>query len=218
MKYKLIAFDFDGTLADSFPFFVEVFGTLADAHGFRRIHHDEIDTLRGYDARRLMRHVGLPLWKFPQVGMHFKSLMAANIARIPLFDGVGPMLQRLAQSGVTLAVVSSNSIENVRAVLGVYANCVTHFECGIDLFGKRHKLRHLLAASGLQRYEMLCIGDELRDIEAARAEKLACGVVGWGYARFDVLLAQKPEEAFSTVADLAALIQPCAQHAGDGAK
>ena len=205
MKYKLIAFDFDGTLADSFPFFVEVFGALADAHGFRRIHHDEIDTLRGYDAKRLMRHVGLPLWKFPQVGMHFKSLMAESIGRIGLFDGIGPMLQHLAQSGITLAVVSSNSIENVRAVLGKYATHIAYFECGIDLFGKRHKLRHLGAVSGLQRHEMLCVGDELRDIEAARAEKLACGVVGWGYARFDVLLAQAPDEAFASVAELARL-------------
>ncbi len=208
MKYKLIAFDFDGTLADSFPFFVEVFGTLADAHGFRRIHHDEIDTLRGYDARRLMRHVGLPLWKFPQVGMHFKSLMADSITRIKLFEGIGAVLQQLAQSDVTLAVVSSNSIENVRAVLGDYSECIDRFECGIDLFGKRHKLRHLRVASGLQRHEMLCIGDELRDIEAARAEKLPCGAVGWGYARFDVLLAQSPDEAFASVAELARLCRP----------
>ncbi|MDB5799251.1 MAG: family hydrolase [Rhodocyclales bacterium] len=208
MKYRLIAFDFDGTLADSFPFFIEVFGTLADAHGFRRIHHDEIETLRGYDARRLMRHVGLPLWKFPQVGMHFKSLMAANIARIKLFDGIGTVLQQLVQDEVMLAVVSSNSVDNVRTVLGPYADLFTHFECGVDLFGKRHKLRHLLTASGRQRHEMLCVGDELRDIEAARAEKLACGVVAWGYARFDALLAQAPDEAFRNVSDLACLGKP----------
>jgi phosphoglycolate phosphatase len=30
MKYRLIVFDFDGTLADSFPFFVSVVNTLAD--------------------------------------------------------------------------------------------------------------------------------------------------------------------------------------------
>jgi hypothetical protein len=34
--YKLAIFDFDGTLADSFPFFLSVFNTIADRHGFKR--------------------------------------------------------------------------------------------------------------------------------------------------------------------------------------
>jgi phosphoglycolate phosphatase len=37
MTYRLAIFDFDGTLADSFPFFLSVFNTIADLHGFRRI-------------------------------------------------------------------------------------------------------------------------------------------------------------------------------------
>ena len=203
MKYRLIAFDFDGTLADSFPFFIEVFGSLADAHGFARIDHADIDKLRGYDAKSLMRHVGLPLWKFPQVGAHFKRLMAADIARIKLFEGMAETLQQLAAAGVELAVVSSNSVDNVRTVLGAEAALITHFECGVDLFGKRHKLRQLLTRSALPRHEVLSIGDELRDLEAARAVSIPFGAVAWGYSRFDVLQAQAPEEAFSTVGELA---------------
>ncbi len=202
MKYKLVAFDFDGTLADSFPFFVEVFDTLADAHGFSRLDRSNMDAWRGHDAKRLMQHVGLPMWKFPKVAMHFKSLMAANIARIRLFDGIDACLQELSASGAALAVVSSNSIGNVRTVLGPQAALFGHFECGVDLFGKHHKLRRLLTRSGLQPHQMLCVGDELRDIEAARAEGLPCGVVAWGYSRFDALLAQLPDEAFGSVGEL----------------
>jgi len=203
LKYRLIAFDFDGTLADSFPFFIEVFGSLADAHGFARIDHADIDKLRGQDAKTLMRHVGLPLWKFPQVAAHFKRLMAADITRIKLFDGMAEVLQQLSAAGVQLAVVSSNSADNVRSVLGAEAALITHFECGVDLFGKRHKLRQLLKHSALPHREMLSIGDELRDLEAARACDIPCGAVAWGYSRFDVLLAQSPEEAFGTVGELA---------------
>ncbi|MEC5384316.1 HAD hydrolase-like protein [Uliginosibacterium sp. H3] len=202
MKYRLIAFDFDGTLADSFPFFIDVFGSLADAHGFSRIDHADIERLRGYDARALMRHVGLPLWKFPQVGAHFKRLMAADIGRIPLFDGIAPALQQLSAAGIELAVVSSNSADNVRAVLGEDAALITHFECGVDLFGKRHKLQQLLKRSALPQQAMLYIGDELRDHEAARASRIAFGAVAWGYSRFDVLQAQAPEECFNSVGEL----------------
>ena len=34
MKYRLAIFEFDGTLADSFPFFIRVFNQLAEQYGF----------------------------------------------------------------------------------------------------------------------------------------------------------------------------------------
>jgi len=37
MSYRLAIFDFDGTLADSWPFFMSVFNEIADQHGFRRV-------------------------------------------------------------------------------------------------------------------------------------------------------------------------------------
>ena len=46
MSYRLAIFDFDGTLADSFPFFVAVFNQVADQHAFNRIHPEELDALR----------------------------------------------------------------------------------------------------------------------------------------------------------------------------
>jgi len=82
LKYRVIVFDFDGTLADSFPFLVSVANTLADRFGFRRIAESEIATLRTYDTRRLLRHVGLPLWKVPLLAASFRTLMSERIQEI----------------------------------------------------------------------------------------------------------------------------------------
>ncbi|WP_019142332.1 HAD hydrolase-like protein [Noviherbaspirillum massiliense] len=213
MSYKLVVFDFDGTLADSFPFFLEVFDTLADIHGFKRLDRSRLDQLRRCDARELIRHVDMPLWKMPRVAMHFKALMADNIGRIALFDGAGEMLQRLAERGTQLAILSSNSEENVRAVLGPeHASLIHHYVCGVSLFGKHRKLRRLLADSGFARHEVLCVGDEIRDIEAARAERLAFGAVGWGYTRIEALRAHAPELVFASVDEIAE--QVAGRHTG----
>lgn len=209
MRYKLLVFDFDGTLADSFPFFLEQFDTLADAHGFRRIDRRELDTLRGFDTRQLMKHVGLPMWKMPRVALHFMALMAQNIGRITLFDGIGASLRQLSQQGVTLAIVTSNSQENVRAVLGPeMAALIAHYECGASLFGKRSKLRRVLAESGVARHEVLCIGDEVRDVVAAHGEKLDFGAVAWGYNRLETLLAHAPEIVFSNIGEISEKLAP----------
>ena len=50
VPYTLVIFDFDGTLADSFPWFVKVFDTLAERYHFRRIMEQKGATLRGLSA------------------------------------------------------------------------------------------------------------------------------------------------------------------------
>jgi phosphoglycolate phosphatase len=205
MKYRLIVFDFDGTLADSFPFLVSVVNTLADRFAFRRIEDDEIATLRTYDTRRIMKHVGLPLWKVPLLAASFRTLMSENIQRIPLVQGIDDLLPALRERGFTLAIVSSNSDHNVRRVLGPRNEAlVSHFECGAAVLGKRARLRRVSRRSGVARYEILCIGDETRDIDAARAEGMTAAAVTWGYAAPSALLARSPTEVFTSPAEIAA--------------
>lgn len=203
MTYRLVIFDFDGTLADSFPFFLGVLSTLADAHGFKRFNRDELEALRGFDAQQVIRHAGLPAWKIPAVARHFRTLMSESIDRIHLFEGVGQMLHRLAGRGMQLAVVTSNSIDNVKAVLGPEnARLIAHYECGVSLFGKRSKLRRLLKTTGCRPGQALCIGDELRDMDAAHAENIDFGAVGWGYTKAETLKARGPKLVFARVEEI----------------
>jgi len=46
VPYSLIIFDFDGTLADSFPWFLRNVNDVADRFGFRRIAHGDVESLR----------------------------------------------------------------------------------------------------------------------------------------------------------------------------
>ena len=208
MKHKLVVFDFDGTLADSFPFFVASFGALADAHGFRRLDREQLDGLRRLDARQLMRHIGLPAWKVPQVAMDFRRLMARQTAQIPLFDGMAALLGDLAAAGATLAVLSSNSRDNVEAVLGpAHASLIEHFDCGVSLLGKRRKLHGLLARTGIAPADTVCIGDEVRDIDAARGVRAAAAAVGWGYTLPEALAARRPDVLAYDVGELRQYLQ-----------
>ena len=84
--------------------------------------------------------------------------------------------------GVELALVTSNTRDAARAVLGDAAlRLFRHTHCGTAMFGKRFKLRELLWTSRLTPAEIVCIGDEIRDAEAARAVGLDFIGVAWGY-------------------------------------
>ena len=59
MKYKLVIFDFDGTLADSFEWFLGVVGELAARHKFKTFARSELDELRGSSARTVLARLGV---------------------------------------------------------------------------------------------------------------------------------------------------------------
>jgi phosphoglycolate phosphatase len=135
--------------------------------------------------------------------------MHEQVGRLALFDGAGAMLRSLADRGVGIAVVSSNSEDNVRSLLGAAnAALVGNFDCGASLSGKPRKLRRVLARTGALRERTILVGDEIRDAQAARAVGIAFGAVSWGYNTRAALEACSPDELFETMADITARLAP----------
>src|SRR5262249_29729258 len=148
---------------------IRVFNQIAEKHGFRGIDPDLASTYRSYDARQMMKLVGLPAWKLPFVARSFISLMKENAASIPLFDQVDDMLLHLANRGATLAIVSSNSYDNASRILGpANTRLISQFECGVSIFGKASRIRKALKKAGIPSGEAIYIGDQVADLEAAR--------------------------------------------------
>ncbi len=203
MKYKLVIFDFDDTLADSFPWFLSLINTAAERYRFKRVDEHEGATMRRYSARQIVQHLEVPWWKLPFIARHACALAKRDRAQIALFPGADQMLQALSQAGITLAVVSTNSEATVRHVLGPEnAARITYYACGGSVFGKRAHFRRTLKRSGVRPDDALCIGDEIRDLEAATAEGMAFGAVAWGYTTIEALQAYAPAEVFLHVEDI----------------
>ena len=200
MKYKLIIFDFDGTLADTFPWFSSVINKAADKYKFKKVSENEHDLLRGLGAREIFKYLGIPLWKTPLIGRYMSALLSKDIHEISLFDGIEDLLRSLSTRNVTLAVLSTNSFANISAVLGSENTAlIDYFECGVSALGKRAKLRKILKKSRIPSSEAIFIGDEIRDCEAANKAGVAFGGVFWGYTRIDSLESCKPTDIFTSV-------------------
>ena len=147
-----------------------------------------------------MELVGMPAWKLPFVAKSFISLMKQNAASISLFEQVGDTLFHLANHGVTLAIVTSNSYDNVSQILGAAnTKLIRHFECGMSIFGKPARIRKVLKKAGVQSHEAIYIGDQVTDLEAARKVNVPFGAVPWGYGTIESLREHSPEEEFDSV-------------------
>jgi phosphoglycolate phosphatase len=206
MRYRLAIFDFDGTLADSYPWLAARFNDFAGRFGCRHVDAEELERMRGLHTREVMARVGLPAWKLPALLREVRREIKLDAAAgaIPLFAGIAAVLAELHAGGVRLAVVSSNSEDAVRCVLGAEAAArIDHYGCGSSMFGKAAHFRRAVRRLGVPAEQALCIGDEVRDAEAARAAGLDFAAVAWGYARADSL-APHARYLFATPAELAA--------------
>jgi phosphoglycolate phosphatase-like HAD superfamily hydrolase len=204
MRYPLVVFDFDGTLADSFGPALATYNRIAPGLGLRSIADPE--AARSMPTRRLLRQLGIRFWRLPRVVRAFQAAMAEHAGEVQLHNGVAGMLRGLARRGHRLGILSSNREDVIRACLR--ANGVEElfaFVIGYPkLFGKAKALRRILKHEKADRDGLLFVGDELRDLEAGRKAKVATVAVTWGFQAEPLLatggatyLARQPDEVLA---------------------
>ena len=204
MRYRLVIFDFDGTLADSFGWFLGSFNDIATAHGCSPLDLDRLHDYRGVAPRELMAMLDVPLWKLPRIAASMRRSMDRDIGSISLFPGAPEVLAALRAAGIRTALVTSNSERNARRVLGDAAALIDHYGCGVPIFGKRAVLRRILRQTGVAAGAALAVGDELRDVEAASAAGIDFIGVGWGYATAEALAAATRRSTFANFSEILA--------------
>lgn len=203
-----IIFDFDGTIADSFDF---VTGFLAAEAGLPPLDDQQKLELRGLSMAAIGRHFGLSWWRLLWLLSKGRRQMGRVIKRQRPFDGLPEVIRKLSAEGHELFIVSSNSVRNVHAFLHHHDLHSYFLEVygGISLFGKAPALRRLLREQGLPAADAVYVGDEIRDVQAAKSVGVPAVAVTWGFARTADLadlrplaLAGNPQELLEILASL----------------
>ncbi len=197
--FDLLVFDFDGTLANSAGWFRSILPDLAQRFGFRCPDPEELEALRHKPPREVMRILKIPGWKLVFIAAYVRK-RAARAEAFELFGGVPDALRAIAAQGVKIAVVSSNAEGNVRRALGPeLSGLVASWSCGAGLFGKAKHFRGVLRETKVAPQRALSVGDEIRDIEAAREVGLKTAAVVWGFGLKPALEAANPDFLFEAM-------------------
>lgn len=204
---SLVAFDFDGTLADSAGWMLGVLPTIMDEFNLRPLSVEALQALRDRPARDILRALRVRWWKLPRIAARLRAMSEADADGIRLFPEAAGLLARLRERNVRIAILSSNSEAAVRRVLAPdLAALVEDFDCGVSMFGKAGRLRRLGRRLGLRPDQITYIGDETRDVEAARRAHVFAAAVGWGYATPEALRRSSPDALVHSWDDLERLL------------
>jgi phosphoglycolate phosphatase len=188
-------FDFDGTLADSLSAIVAITNRLAPEFGFRPTPLAEVEALKGLTARQLIRYSGIPLLKIPALLRRVRSELSQQGGDIAPCPGVPEVIRRLHAQHHTLAVVTSNAPATVEAFLAAQqlTHCFLSVDGGGTLFRKGKLIVRCLEKHSLTPADTVYVGDEIRDIDAARFAGVRPLSVTWGFNSRSLLMKMTPD-------------------------
>ncbi|PZD75280.1 Phosphoglycolate phosphatase [Acaryochloris thomasi RCC1774] len=208
---KLLIFDFDGTLVDSLEIFIEATNCLAKKYGYSPIETSQIPQIRALSSRALIQQIPVARWRLPFFLQGLRQEVSKLATQIQLFDGAKEALTDLKNEGYCLGIVTSNAQSTVENFL-VTQDLNTLFDfvhAGRGLLGKAGTLRRLVKRYRLQPSQVIYIGDETRDIEAAQQVQIPSIAVSWGFNSRVVLEQQQPDMIIDTPDDLLLAVQSC---------
>jgi len=187
-------FDFDGTIADSMEAIISIFNEYI-RNEENPLTEKEIANLRNMPSRKALRMAGVQWWQMPRLALRFKSEYMAMVPGLKTFDGLKDALERISKRGDQMFIVSSNSKDAVEEFIrdNQLDTYFTKAYCGSSLFKKSKDIRRAIKDYKLKRTHTVYVGDETRDVKAARMARVKPASVTWGFNSAAILKKQKPK-------------------------
>ncbi len=203
---KLVIFDFDGVIADTLELAVRTVNNMLSEERY-----DEkigIDDIREKGLKKLIREFRVPIYKVPFYIKKSHEIVGQELGSVRAFSGIRKMLKELKRH-YKLAMVTSNSKENISRFIkkngmeGIFEFIIAE----ASLFGKSSKMKKAVKTAGVSNEEAICVGDEVRDIDAARKAGLKIIAVSWGFNSERLIAEKKPDYLVRKPSELLSLIK-----------
>jgi len=208
MKTRLLAFDFDGTIADTLGEVHRIFNEMAPDFGLDEIHADEVPGLRSHSLKQLLKELGVSKRQLPTLMSRGARMLRSRILQVELIAGMREALTNLRPRVEHFGILTSNTNENVELFLRHHEldHLFEFISSKSKLSGKAKHLKSILTTFSLKADEMIYVGDELRDIKACRKAGIRVAAVSWGFNTHQALAEAGPDFLFDQPEQLQGLL------------
>jgi len=207
--YKVIAFDFDGTLFESLSQCLEAFKKTVSPYAGHMLTSAEIEATYGLNEDGMIRRLAGEGWESAASDFYAEYEKLHESITEP-FEGIRDLLDAIEAKGAILAMVTGKgekacgiSLKKLR-MDGLFKTVL----CGeMDAPNKHKHLCELMALYGVSRDELVYIGDSVKDVQACQIAGVRCLSAAWQHdARRDALEAANPGLVFGSVEEIKAYL------------
>lgn len=202
---KHLIFDFDGTIVDNFDLVHKIVVKELGRQGI-------VVTRSKEELRELGVRVAMVEYRISKFAMLKMVLSLKKQIHLELFDylPVKVLTDVLGKIYKTenLYILSTNKLQNIRKYLNKL-NLNNYFKEVFEdksYFGKSHTINGLLNKIRADKKDVYYIGDEVRDVEAAKKSGIKSVAVAWGFEGDNPLKSASPDFLFHRPEELLSLI------------
>jgi phosphoglycolate phosphatase len=209
MTVKLIVFDFDGTIADTHEAFMGIVNRLSGQFGYQPVSAEQAAQMKHLSSRAIVEQSEVPIWKIPFLLRKATSELGKEIGDILPVSGIDEALTSLKERGYQLGILTSNSRKNVVVFLekNSLIDLFDFIDSGTGIFRKDKAIKTVIRRHKIAANELIYVGDETRDIEAAKKSQVKAIAVGWGFNSPEVLAEHQPDFLVKTSQELVGAIE-----------
>ncbi|MEO8038403.1 MAG: HAD-IA family hydrolase [Betaproteobacteria bacterium] len=207
-KYRLVVFDWDGTLVDSAGHIVHSIQSAAHDLDLPVPPDADASHIIGLGLIDAMEYLfpGVPVDRYAQVADRYRHHYVSGAGVVKLFPGVAEGLEHLRSKGRLLAVATGKSRRGLDQALAE-TGLEQHFDatrCGDEGFSKPHPdmLEYLFGELDVERDAALMVGDTTHDLDMAKAARIDALAVAYGAHQGTSLRGSNPIACLDTPGEL----------------
>jgi phosphoglycolate phosphatase len=195
-----LIFDFDGVICNSLD---EAVKTVNEFLVNQKLPTTSLREIRRVGVLTLIERYKIPKIKIPKLLIMGRKAISKKIPYLKPFPNILKMLAKLSEKH-QLFIITSNSKQNVYKFLKRYKSekIFLKIDDSKNLFGKEGKIKRIIGFYKLNKFLSYYIGDETRDVLAAKRAGIKSVAVSWGYESKSVLRKANPDLLISRVEEL----------------
>lgn len=207
-RYRLLVFDWDGTLMDSAAAIAEAIQAACGDLALRIPSDTEARYIIGLGLQDALEQLlpELDPARYPELVERYRAHFLARDSGTALFPGAAEAVRKLHQAGHLLAIATGKSRRGLDRALGA-TGLTPYFhrtQCADEGYCKPDPgmLNCVLSALGARADEALMIGDTTHDMDMARAAGVDALAAAYGAHARELLLASGPLACVDRETDL----------------
>jgi phosphoglycolate phosphatase-like HAD superfamily hydrolase len=202
-KFKLIIFDFDGTIADSFDICFDGVNELFEERGWKKVPKNQKEKAREFSAKDVLKYFKVSNYQIAFIARKLFRIIERDFHKVKIFPELRKTLKALKKQDFKIVILTSNIKRNVEPFLEreEIKDLFDDYYYKSGIFSKDRLINKLVKKYKVKKRETILIGDEIRDIKASKKSRIKMVAVTWGFNNKKALeknnpdyLVEKPED------------------------
>lgn len=210
MKKSIVIFDFDGTIADTFPVILDIFHQVE--HRTVPLNKEEEMLMRSAALMQVKLRVivraasklNISFWRLPFIFVITRFLLKRRMAEVQPFEGIPEVIRALADQDAQLVIISANTKSNIKKFLKTQGlhKCFAKIYGSVRPNEKADTVKMVCGRYHIPPKKVFLVGDENRDIMAGHSAGVKTIAVTWGYNDVAQLINEDPTRLCNSPAEL----------------